>query len=453
MSETVAGFFFLAAIYLLLTKRFLGFLVPLAALFLTRITGFLTAPMLLVSLAWIALRCRDRRAVWAGFGVIAVYVISFYWGLAFSPHYAWDIYKSKVGIGRASLKYAGAAFVALAALWALFGYSVTRRSKLLRCTAQWISRHRYGVSGCIVAILIAMCVYRGYLLAFTDHYLHHRWYANRWKMAGHGWSSVSYLSTNTLRLLLSSTGLVAFLFGLLIMGAAAFRRSTLAPVVILGTGFSFVFLIGQLTTPITYYFARYLVSEVVPLACICAVVSVDTVRGYLPRGGWLLFPLFGAIVVVSVWPALVGRMSATEGRGLSRAVACVDEVTGPNSVLLIDRQGLAFGSYSYTTPLRLGFGKRTYTILAKDFASNPTKLDALISYFQRKNLEVYLLSSSARWSGRSPFPNVLTLSVKQERLLGRGRLPTRFMRRNRTLRLYGRKSVEKVPPVCRKDER
>jgi hypothetical protein len=448
VSETVACFFFLSALYLLLDKRFLGFLAPLMALFLTRITGFITAPLLLASLGWMALRRRDPRPLWAGFGVLGVYVISFYWGLTFSPHYSFDIYRSKLGLGSGAVRHAWMVFVVSVAAWAAFGYLGTRARKQIRGCVRWVSRHRYAVSGCLVALLLGVCAYRGYLLGFTDHYNHHRWYANRWKMAGHGWLSVRFLSLNTLRLLLSSTGLVAFFLGLIAVGAAACRRSILAPVALVAIGFSFAFLVGQLTTPITYYFARYLVSEVVPLACICAAVVLETVRRYVPRWGDLLFPLFGACVLYSVWPALVVRMSAVEGQGVSEVVECLGTVTGPSSVLLIDSPGLAFGAYSYSTPLRLGFGKRVYTVLASDFAAEPGKFDGLIAFFEQKNLEVFLLSSSPRWSDRAQFANVLTLPVRQDRLLAQRRLPTRFKSWSRTVRLYARRPLGQVPAVC-----
>ena len=448
VSETVAGFFFLSALYLLFDKRFFGFLLPLAALFLTRITGFITAPLLLVSLGWMAARRRDPRPLWAGCGVLAVYVVSFYWGLTFSPHYSFDIYKSKLGIERGSLSSAGWVFLGLGVVWGIVGSLVIRQRERIRGVFWLLSRYRYGVSGAIVIVLLAVCAYRGYLVAFTDHYDHHRWYGERWKMAGHGWGSVRYLSINTLRLLLSSAGLVAFFAGLVIVGAAACRRAALAPIATLGVGFAFVFLIGQLTTPITYYFARYLVSEVVPLAIICGVLALHSARSWLPRGGWLLFPLFGVCVLYSVWPALVGRMSATEGEGLSRAVECLDEATGPNGVLLMDRQGLAFGAYAYSTPLRLGFGKRVYTVTYSDFAADPAKLDALLSFFQRKNLEVSLLSSNVTWRGRSNLKEALTLSITQDRLFARRRLPTRFSKRKRTVRLYTQRPIDRIPSVC-----
>ena len=448
VSETVAGFFFLSAIYLLLDKRFLGSLAPLMALFLTRITGFITAPLLLVSFGWMALRRRDPRPIWAGCGVIVAYAISFYWGLTFAPHYSFDIYKSKLGLARGSLQYAGPLFLGALAAWAIFGFVVIRCHKRVRLLTEFLTRRRYAVSGCIVALLIGVCVYRGYQLGFTDHYDHHRWYARRWKMAGHGWDSVSYLSANTLRLLLSSVGLFGFVTGLFLVGGAACRRSTLAPLAILATGFSLVLLVGQLTTPVTYYFARYLVSEIVPLACICAAVALYVAGRFLPWRGAYLFPVFGACVLLSVWPALIGKMSATEGQGISRAVECIDEVTGANSVLLIDRQGLAFGAYAYSTPLRLGFGKRVYTVMYNDFAAHPSKLDDLLGYFQRKNLEVFLLSSNAAWKGRASLSNVLTIPIIQERLVARGRLPTRFSKRTRTVRLYAQRVPTDIPGVC-----
>ena len=448
VSETVAGFFFLATIYLLLDKRFLGFLAPLTALFLTRITGFITAPLLMVALGWMALRRRDPRPLWAGFGVLSLYAMSFYWGLAFSPHYSFDIYKSKLGIHRGALEYAGFVFLGIGAVWAAVGYLVTRQRQRFLAGFKWVSRHRYRVSGCIVIILIATCAYRGYVFAFTDHYQQHRWYSGLWKMAGHGWSSLSYLSANTLRLLLSSVGTLGFVLGVVVVGASACRRSALAPIAILAVGFSFALLVGQLTTPTTYYFARYLVSELVPLACICAVVALERIRGSLSSCRSLVLPLYGACVLASVWPALTGRMSATEGKGLSLAVECINELTGPQSVLLIDRHKLALGSYSYATPLRLGFGKRVYTVAFKDFAAEPRKLDALVAFFESKNAEVFLLSSNPEWKGRSQLTNVLTLPISQERLIARRRLPTRFTRRDRTVRIFARRAVERMPLAC-----
>jgi hypothetical protein len=114
----------------------------------------------------------------------------------------------------------------------------------------------------------------------------------------------------------------------------------------------------------------------------------------------------------------------------------------------MDRQGLAFGAYAYSTPLRLGFGKRVYTVAYSDFAAEPAKLDALISFFQRKNLEVSLLSSNVNWRGRSNFKEALTLSITQERLFARRRLPTRFSKRKRTVRLYTQRPIDRIPAVC-----
>jgi hypothetical protein len=213
-------------------------------------------------------------------------------------------------------------------------------------------------------------------------------------------------------------------------------------------GFSIVFLFGQLTTPITYYFSRYLVSEIVPLACICAAVALERVRLSLPKGGWYLFPLYGACVLYSVWTPIVSRMSATEGEGITRAVECLDQITGSNGVLLLDRQGLAFGAYAYATPLKLGFGKRIFTVVRNDFVGEPAKLDALVSYFERRNLEVFLVSSHTTWQGHSGLQRVLTLPITQRLLLAQRRLPSRFWKRSRTITVYAKRADLPMPGVC-----
>ena len=448
VSETIAGFFFLATIYLLLRNHFIFFLAPLTALFLTRITGFLTAPLLLGALAWMVVKRRDRRAALAGIGVLFAYAVSFYWGLWFSPNYSIDIYRGKLGLTSSMLSYAWLVFLGLGFVWSGFCYVVFQRWQTLESSLKLIVRNRRAISVSIVAIVFLAALGRGYLLAFTDHYNAHRWFARRWGMAGHGVGSVGHLSLYTLGLMLSPLGLLAFVGGLCVLGARACARASLAPLVFLTAGFSGALLVVQLTTPYLYYYGRYLVSELVPLAVVCAVVFIESARQRFPVTGRFIFPAYTSLVVALLSPALLARLSLTEAQEFSRAVECIDLITPGDGVVIIDKQDLAFGSYPLATPLRVAFGKRTFSIRYGDFASHPERLRNLIEYFKGRGEKVYVLSSHDVWERELGFKRLIRLPMTMRTLGGRKRLPRRVATRSHPMRVYSLEDGGPTPPLC-----
>lgn len=450
VSETVASFFFLSTLYLLLHQKFLSFLVPLTGLFLTRITGFFTAPLLLVSLGWIVLKRRDVRAAWAGLGVILSYTISFYWGLWFSPNYSKDIYRSKLDLDPALLTHTWVVLLAVAGLWALSCWGALRFRKRLKVPIRLIMRYRRMISFVVVAAIFAIVLYRGYLLGFTDHYNTHRWFGARWGMAGLGMKSIRYLSAYTLWLMLSPIGFVLLFGGLVHIGSVSIRRAKVAPLAFLTAGFAAALLIAQLTTPYLYYYGRYLVSELLPLAVITGALWVSAIsRQRHPLVSRLAFAVYPLTATLILLPALQARLSLSEGKEFTEAMECINEITTGKSVILIDRQKLALSGSPILTPLRIAYGKSAFAFQNDDVAAKPELLGALVQFFQSQGREVYILSSQKKWDGEMGFKTITRIPLVVKKIGGRTEPPTKITTRAYPMLIFSQQASPKpLPAVC-----
>lgn len=447
VSEAVAGFFFLSAVSMLVYRWQLSAILPLAALFFTRITGFLTAPLILGSLAWIVVKRRDVRAMWAGLGVLGVYGSSVLWGLNFSRPYSRDIYRGKLGIAPTLLQHSLLLFVVLAAAWLVGCWLALRYRDRLKPLCRYILRYRTHIAGALIILVLGVVSYRGYLLAFTDYYAANHWLGVRWHIAGLGAESLKFLTVYSLGLMLSPLGLVGFLVGLVYVGRIAVRRAVLGPVAICSLGFFAALTCKQLTTPYLYYFGRYLVSELLPLAIVCASVAIYvlTRRMYRYRGGAIL--LFCVCVFTLGYQPLAARLKLREGQQFFEAMSCIDQATPGRSVLLIDKKD--FPEAPVVTALRFSFGKPTFAITERDFAE-PGKLADLIGYFNSKGYTVHLLSSRDVWNSREGFNRVFRVSAIMRKVSGKAEAPTSIRTLSHPIRLYSLERPETLPKICEK---
>jgi hypothetical protein len=447
VSEAVAGFFFLSALAMLTAGFQLTSILPFAALFLTRITGFATAPLVLLSLAWMVVKRRDTRAAWTGLGVLAAYGVSVWWGLTFSAPYAKDIYRGKLGISRSLLEHAPETFLIVGALWLLGCLVALRFHHLLRPLCRIILRYRTGIAlGALALVLIALG-FRSYLLAFTDEYVRHRWFGIRWNMAGRGIESLTFLSIYSLSLMISPVGLLAFLIGLGQIGRRAVRNAAFAPLAICALGFFAALTIKQLTTPYLYYFGRYLVSELLPLAIICGAISIHALTRYLPKVKPLILSAYCVCVFVMLYPCLDARLKIREGRQFFEAISCLNEATPGRSVILVDKKD--FPEIPVVTALRFSYQKPTFTMRSA-FFREPGKLQNLIEFLKAKGFSVYLLSSHDGWNGKEGFTRALRIPAIMRRVGGRAEAPTTLSALIHPLRLYSLENQTTLPEICQK---
>lgn len=447
VSEAVAGFFFMSAVAMLTAGRQITSILPLSALFFTRITGFLTAPVLLISLAWSVVKRKDTRAVWTGLGIIGAYGCSVLWGLEFSRPYSQDIYRGKLGIPSHLLEHVPATFVALGAAWLIVCYLALRCRPVLTPLCRLLLRHRTRLTVIAIALILAAIGFRGYLLAFTDHYAQSRWLGAKWNIAAHGFKSLKYLSLYSLGIMLSPIGLLAFLIGLFQIGKLAFTRAMFAPLAICCFGFFAALTVKQLTTPYLYYFGRYLISELLPLAIVCAAIAIHSLTRYMPRYKGIVVAAYCLCVFILLYPALSARLKLREGVQFFEAMSCIDEVTPGRSVVLIDKNG--FPETSVVTALRFSFGKPTFAFRSGHFGE-PGKLKDLIAFFQSKGFEVYLLSTSDSWGSREGFSKVMRIPTIMRGISSRASPPTRVQSIRGVVHVYSLKPQSELPDICQK---
>ena len=449
VSEAVAGFFFLSALSILSAGWYYTSIIPFLALFLTRITGFLTVPLLLISLAWIVVKRRDVRAVWTGLALLAAYAVSFFWGLHFSGTYSRDIYRGKFGIPTIVLEEADTIFVAAGLVWTAVGFLALRYGHLLKPIGMLCARYRTHISITTIALVLAAVATRGYLLAFTDHYAHHRWFGTRWNMADRGLTSVRYLSIYTLTLMLSPLGLVAFLIGLAQLGRTACQRAVRAPIAVCTLGFFAALTVKQLTTPYLYYFGRYLVSELLPLAIICGAIAVDRLAPQFRRFSYAILPMYCLTVFALLYPALTARLKIREGRQFYEAMSCIDQLTQGRSVILIDKTN--FPEAPIVTALRFSFNKATFALRQSHF-EQPGQLKGLIEFFQAKGYTVHLLSSQESWTSKEGFTMVMRVPAVMRKLSSKAETPTQISTLMHRLRFYTLEKPSTLPAICQKVE-
>lgn len=447
VSEAVAGFFFLSALSMLTARWYMLSVVPFTALFLTRITGFVTAPIVMLSLAWIVVKRRDVRAAWSGIALLSAYALSVLWGLSFSGPYARSIYRGKLGIPSWLLEYAPYAFVGVGLGWGLFCLVALRYRRHVRMLCRWIVRYRTQLTVAIICSVLAVVSCRGYLLGFTDYYSTNRWLAVRWDIAAHGVKSLRYLTVYSLLLMLSPIGLAVFVIGLGYVGRLAFGRAVVAPLAMCSIGFFAALTCKQLTTPYLYYFGRYLVSELVPLAIVCGVLAVSALAKRAPRWKTMILTAYCGIVFVLLFPSFQARLKIREGQQFFEAMSCIDQATPGRAVILIDKKD--FPEIPVVTALRFAFQKATFSLIEQEYG-NAERLDDLIAHLKSRGFNVYLLSSRDLWQARAGFTKVFRISAVMRTLGGKGQAPTKINTLGLPLRLYSLGELAVLPDICRK---
>jgi hypothetical protein len=410
VSETVASFFFLSGLYFFIvalspqlgSRRKSSFCLAISALafgalFLTRITGFVTIPLILISITLILIRHRLRLQYMLfgfGFGCLALFILSYYWGISQSGTYARTIYRGKLGIFPHILWTAPWFFLSGAILWSSISFFVIRIRIGATC-APLIRRHL----GLIILILIISAVsYRGYLLAFTDTYLSHRWFGKRWHIAGNGFLSLRKMSIAALISFLSVPGFIAFLFGFTQLWRRALVASRFIPLAIFTAGFFAILTIKQITAPYLYYFSRYLVSELLPLSIVSSCFGAYIVISKFSRTrrqcylfAWIIFVV--ACTLPHIHPTL-GRLSAKEGNEYSEALRCVSEVVGDKGIILLDKRN--FAETPFKTPMLLSFNRPIFALSAK-MAESPERLKEIGTFFNSIGFEPIIITSGAKW--------------------------------------------------------
>lgn len=448
LSEALACFFFLSGLYFLVNalhreRRVVsGYALSISALafgclFFTRITGFLTLPLILTSVLPMAAAIRAKRVrillATYGIGCSALYILSFFWGMIFTRHYSRDIFRSKLGISPQSLVYIPYALCLGILVWSLLLLTTSRWGIIRRV----MRRHRNYIGWVVVGVILVVVSWKGYQLGFTDTYANHRWFSRRWHMAGKGWQSVIFMGISSLSLIMSPPGLLIGLCGVAFTFRRALTTSTWIPVCVLATCFLTVLTLKPLTVPYLYYFARYQVSELLPLLI---VTGVCFLHHLIYRSSKRTQALTWAIHIIAccsflVRPALA-RLKETEGLLFSQAMACIDALSSEKTIIAVDKADLLVSPI--VTPLRLTYGKKTIGFNESHFPDE-SSLRGFFEFFAKQGYDLIVLSASERWSSSPLFTEIIRMRARMRKLdvvKGEYRLPHTYSDGVYPIRLY-----------------
>lgn len=459
-SEATASYFFITGLCLLVIsvsregRPFGGhYLVASAlcfgALFLSRITGFLTFPLILISITCVSIATKSgrirRQMLFFGLSLGGLYLLSFIWGLSFCFPYARDIYRGKLKIDPQYLHLVTPLLVGSILCWAALYLKISRWRPLFRS----LRRYRSSLGNVIVLLALTLIIWRGYSLGFTDTFQGHRWFDRRWHMAGHGWESVPYLSIVVLCLLLSPPVFCAGLCGISQSFRGALTTLKWIPVSVTALGFMLALTLKQLTVPYLYFYARYQVSELLPLMIVLSCCFVfHLIRRFTlfrdrPKAEvacWFFYlALSASFLVKPVW----GRLQRTEGLLFSHALECIDELSRKPTIIMIDKY--FFPESPVVLPLRLTYKKDTFAFRREDFPDD-AQLKSLFDFFANKGYAVLLISSQNSWASSPWFTKIGRFIARMRKFGGeKGSyvLPFRYSERAYPLRVFRYHSGDK----------
>ncbi|MCE5232030.1 MAG: hypothetical protein ABFC67_07070 [Mizugakiibacter sp.] len=394
LAFSLIGFTYLAACWSstssLRQRRWLWISVAaFAALFTTRISGLMYMPFV-VAAAVAAVSCdpddgRRRVVVCWAVAVVGLYLLSVVYGLHWSYYYATDIYR---------IFFAGplgahwpSHIVALAVLGIAFWFGLTmfaRRPGGAAVVARWlVVPVRSGIA-VVVLLGLAIGLFKIYRLGWTAHYATDPWLSTAWGLAGSGWRAARASSLAGLAVYLGPLIPLVFMFAVLRRQAdprIEFLRVFIA-------GFFVYTAILQWTIPYGPYYARYLLSELVPYMILFVVCCW---AGMPPGRGRIIVAAALALSTAYAGATTMSQIGKRENDGLYAGLRHLVSRVDSADVILLDSLGPGLpNTHEIKTPLVYTFG---LSVVAIDDASldDASYVSALNSRYD----DVYLISPNA----------------------------------------------------------
>lgn len=366
------------------------------ALFFTRISGMIYLPAVLAiggAAASMIERKDARRALvcWV-MAVSGGYALSVWYGLSWSPSYSSDVYSAIFSAALGAAWRPWVSFMAAIGLLAWCAWVAASRSNKIR---PYQLKVIDGVSGLMPAALVLLVLYgalQSYRLAFTDAYAAHPWLGKLYQVADGGGGS---LGASALVAVAIYAGPLAFLVSVFLSRRASRDKATsgvvmFAILALAYTGFVVKFVFFQ------PYYARYLLSEVVPAVLLLSVC------------GWALLPegfqrrLVASLLGLSGVAALTisaGQLQVREGEDGRKVLASLSEGIGRHDLILLDAGSIGRDVVNeLKTPLMFVQGVPVATITGDSLRDR-----AYVSALAQGKDEVYLLAH--RLPGESGAPD------------------------------------------------
>lgn len=360
-----------------------------AAMFFTRISGLLYIPFVAAA-AIASAACDDdverRRAmVRLGAVVALLYGLSVVYGLHWSHRYATDIYRVFFAGPFGEHWRAVVGLLALAggvAWWALV--TVARRRLGAAMIARWVVKPLLLAIPVLLFAGLLLGILKIYRLGWTGAYAADPWLSTVWHLAGSGWTAVRASSLAALLVYLGPFIPLMFLY------VSAMRPNDLCldALRVFVVGFFVYAAIVLWTIPYGPYYARYLLSELVPYMLLLVVCAWSVMP---PGRSRLAFAVLLVLSTAYAGATSLAQIGKQENDGLYVGLRQLVSRVDPADVVLLDsmRPGLPNNS-EVKTPLVFTFGLSVVTADAASIA-DPAYIAALNSRYD----DVFLISPSS----------------------------------------------------------
>jgi hypothetical protein len=335
-----------------------------AALFATRISGFMYVPFFiaLAIASTIIDTHRERRdaiLTWA-ISVVALYALSVFYGFYFSSQYAGDIYRmSFEPILHSEWRVGVTAIVLIVFVaWAALTWIARSDGVRVRMRRYLVMPLRQAV-GTLVVLSLAVGLFKIYRLGWTDHYIHDYWLGDMWGLAHSGTQAVKSSSLFELAVYLGPLLPACFL-------AFVVRRQDNPQIEFLRlfvSGFFVYVALLQWIIPYGPYYARYLLSELVPYLTLFVVLAWSCMA---PAPWKKVIKSMLAISLVYMTIASAQQLGKSETAGIYAALQQLLAPADSSDLVLIDSSQSAFPTESQIkTSMLYTFGRSAVSVSEK----------------------------------------------------------------------------------------
>lgn len=356
-----------------------------ACLFLTRVSGFMYLPLLLLVAMAGLVRDPDRQrahaiSAWALATVIA-YALSVGYGLVWSNLYSLAIYQASFSL------VAGASWaqplLAVASVTAL-AWIVSWRWPL-GVFGRALAFVLPGLRRCIgpaLLLVVLLGAYKAYLLGFTPRYAGDAWLSQFPGVVAQGWSSLGHSS---LVVAMMHMGPLVFL-AMLVLGQRRLPVQASYLLFFVACFLAYAALLNW-TVPYQPYYARYLVSELVPYGLLFVVCSLAWIQRALPRRVLAAALVVSAAYFMVLSGAQVGKQ---ENDGALASLSRLAQLADDGDVILLDGfGGQGFEPKEVKTTLVYTLGRHVVSVGDRAL-SDVNYLNALASAYK----DVLLVTSA-----------------------------------------------------------
>lgn len=254
----------------------------LSLVFFVRITGFLYLPFLLALFAvgiWFIARQKKKEGVnLLVFSVVCIllYMVSVVYGWIYSPNYSFEIYQGTFTrvFGENWLMIIIGCLALVLVFMIVWGRSVFSEKNKIYVDALVKPYVWARVSLVLMVLTIVLALYKAYLVGYTNDYSNNQMY-QRWGLVGSGFSIFERSSAINWVFYSSPFLLMVSVIGL---RGKAVQEKVALPLMLLSVFLVTTLIINIPVIPYQYYYARYLLSEIVPYAIVISMVILSLTK-------------------------------------------------------------------------------------------------------------------------------------------------------------------------------